>query len=62
METEDENIRNQFLQLELNLYMKKQGIEDIKTLFSKTPEELMQETELAIQVIAYIQKLKAELK
>ncbi len=62
METEDENIRNQFLQLELNQYMKKQGIEDIKTLFSKTPEELMQETELAIQVIAYIQKLKAELK
>lgn len=62
MKTEDENIRNQFLQLELEEFMKENHIEDINILFSKTPEELMKETDLAIQVIAYIQKIKKELE
>jgi hypothetical protein len=62
MKTEDENIRNQFLQLELEEFMKKNHIEDIHVLLSKTPEELMKETDLAIQVISYIQKIKKELE
>jgi hypothetical protein len=62
MKTEDENIRNQFLQLELEEFMKENHIEDINVLLSKTPEELMKETDLAIQVIAYIQKIKKELE
>ncbi len=62
MKTEDENIRNQFLQLELEEFMIENHIEDINILFSKTPEELMKETDLAIQVIAYIQKIKKELE
>jgi hypothetical protein len=62
MKTEDENIRNQFLQLELEKFMKENDIEDIHVLLSKTPEELMKETDLAIQVISYIQKVKKELE
>jgi hypothetical protein len=62
MKTEDENIRNQFFQLELEHYMKKHRIKDVNILLSMTPEELMKETDLAIQVIAYIQKMKKELK
>ncbi len=62
MKTEDENIRNQFLQLELEKFMKENHIEDIHVLLSKTPEELMKETDLAIQVISYIQKIKKELE
>jgi hypothetical protein len=62
MKKEDENIRNKFLQLEVEKYMKKHRIKDVRVLFEKTPEELMNEPDLAIQVISYIQKLKKESK
>jgi hypothetical protein len=62
MDKEDEKLRNKFLQLELERHMKRNGIKDVHELFAKTPQELMNEPDLAIQVIAYIQKLKKESK
>jgi uncharacterized protein HemY len=62
MDKEDEKLRNKFLQLELERHMNRNENKDVHELFAKTPQELMNEPDLAIQVIAYIQKLKKESK
>lgn len=58
MKTSKTNLREEFLKQELELYMKENDITDLEYFFSKTPEELMQLPDLAIQLISYIQRLK----
>lgn len=58
MDTENGNLRDEFLKEELAAYMTAHSIDDFTFFSSMTPEEMMELPGMEIQLIAYIEKLK----